>query len=292
MTPSQLKNIKNLARKITNPKSYFRGVPLMEMELPKNLLMFHRCKKEDFDLQLAFHYHDRFVLIINLQTEGKLVVDGVRFDFKPEQAYLVFPYQFHHYLEIAKDNLDWLFITFELFETTNFESMRNRVMSVSDSGYSYLSSLVEHYNNKVDEQATNPIPIFLLTTMLMLELQAHPLMGGKEHQPMALPTIDKVNGYIWDNLNKEIKLPELAEKFMLSESHMRLLFRKKMGISIGSYIKHLRINKARSFLLNTDFNISEIASLCGYNSLFTFSRAFKNMTGMSPEGYRKALKTK
>jgi AraC-like DNA-binding protein len=49
------------------------------------------------------------------------------------------------------------------------------------------------------------------------------------------------------------------------------------------------MNKAQQLLANTDMNLQDIARQVGYDDPYTFSRAFKNTIGISPQFYRKNL---
>jgi AraC-like DNA-binding protein len=275
------------AASIPDPESYFRGLSSEQFEIPKNLIIFLR--KQTREIRKEMHFHHRFVLIVNLETSGKVVVDSRIFQFEPGKALLIFPHQFHHYLDIASSSVTWLFITFEIYDSSPLEPLRNILLDVTDSCFLYLKDLIDNY---VDSDATRKksrIQIFLMTGIILNELIKTCTKGTTRKTIPKSTLIDRVNGYIWNNIEKKIKLEDVAAHFSLSESHLRYLFRKKMGISIGIYIKQLRINRARSFLLSSNLNISEIAYRCGYDSLYTFSRAFRKSTGQSPLSYKKSM---
>lgn len=52
------------------------------------------------------------------------------------------------------------------------------------------------------------------------------------------------------------------------------------------YITSTRIARAQGLLESTDYNISEIASIVGYENPLYFSRIFKKLVGVSPRKYR------
>ena len=52
------------------------------------------------------------------------------------------------------------------------------------------------------------------------------------------------------------------------------------------YILSLRISNAQSLLETTKYNVTEIASIVGYENPLYFSRIFKKQVGLSPSEYR------
>ena len=58
------------------------------------------------------------------------------------------------------------------------------------------------------------------------------------------------------------------------------------------YILSTRIRHAQVLLETTDYNISNIASMVGYENAFYFSRLFKKQKGLSPAAYRKIFREK
>jgi YesN/AraC family two-component response regulator len=58
------------------------------------------------------------------------------------------------------------------------------------------------------------------------------------------------------------------------------------------YILSIRIRNAQTLLETTEYNISNIASMVGYENAFYFSRLFKKQKGLSPAAYRKVFREK
>lgn len=63
-------------------------------------------------------------------------------------------------------------------------------------------------------------------------------------------------------------------------------FTKQVGISPRQYIIQIRMTKAKDLLVNSLFQISEVAELTGYDNPLYFSRLFKKTWGMSPREYK------
>ncbi len=97
--------------------------------------------------------------------------------------------------------------------------------------------------------------------------------------------------YINKKYQTDIGLEELSQKFFMSPTYLSRTFKRIMGTTYSDYIRSVRINYSIHLLLNTDANITEIASLAGFNSSNHFCKTFKDCMGISPLKYRQGLKT-
>ncbi len=86
--------------------------------------------------------------------------------------------------------------------------------------------------------------------------------------------------------NKKISIDELAKVLGTSRTQLHRKIKTLTGISITSYINHIRIEKAKNLLVNTKLNSSEIAYEVGFESATYFSRIFRNKLDISPVSYR------
>ena len=66
-------------------------------------------------------------------------------------------------------------------------------------------------------------------------------------------------------------------------------FKQVTGKSPMQYILNIRINNAVSLLESTDYNVTEIATIIGYDNPLYFSRIFTKQKGVSPSAFRKNL---
>ncbi len=100
--------------------------------------------------------------------------------------------------------------------------------------------------------------------------------------------IFKINEYIAQNANDpNFKIHDVAQKFHLSETHLRRIFELEFGMSPMSYLCSVRLERAKCMLLSQkDMTIQDIAESCGYSSVYYFSSTFRQKTGASPSEYR------
>lgn len=87
--------------------------------------------------------------------------------------------------------------------------------------------------------------------------------------------------YINENLTTEMTCDTLSDCFYISKYHMMRIFKKETGYSIGNYINHKRLLKAKDLILQ-DIPITEVCYSCGFKDYSTFSRRFKSFFQISP----------
>lgn len=92
--------------------------------------------------------------------------------------------------------------------------------------------------------------------------------------------------YIINNFRKNITLKEVADEVFLSQNYLSELFKKEMGEGFYEFLSMYRINIAKELLITTNLRIYEISESVGYNDPVTFGRAFKKITGFTPNGFR------
>ncbi|WP_233857897.1 helix-turn-helix transcriptional regulator [Paraburkholderia sp. HD33-4] len=78
----------------------------------------------------------------------------------------------------------------------------------------------------------------------------------------------------------------LAEVSGVSEAHFARSFKRAFGVPPHRYLLTRRIEQAATLLRDTDLGITAIAFATGWESLGTFGRVFRDITGLSPSEMR------
>ncbi|MEE1161871.1 MAG: AraC family transcriptional regulator [Acutalibacteraceae bacterium] len=94
--------------------------------------------------------------------------------------------------------------------------------------------------------------------------------------------------YLEEHYTENLKMSLLAEKFNLSESHFRKLFKGFTGLSPVEYRNGLRVEHAKELLNQNTVSVAEVARAVGIEDQFYFSRIFKEAEGISPLRYKKS----
>ncbi|MFE5317641.1 helix-turn-helix domain-containing protein [Paenibacillus sp. NPDC056579] len=87
-------------------------------------------------------------------------------------------------------------------------------------------------------------------------------------------------------MNADLSLQSLAESYGISWSNFSGIFKKYVGVKPIDYLTQLRMNHAKSRLLQS-VRMEEVAQQVGYRDPLYFSRTFKKNVGITPSEYRK-----
>ncbi len=84
----------------------------------------------------------------------------------------------------------------------------------------------------------------------------------------------------------------IAKMLHISESYIKQLFNKELGMSVKKYLTALRISKAETMLMQGTDSIARIAQESGFGSVRTFNRIFKEQKGETPYTFRASIHSK
>jgi AraC-like DNA-binding protein len=112
------------------------------------------------------------------------------------------------------------------------------------------------------------------------------LVQGETAEPLA---ITRAKEFINDHHTDDLSLKQVAKAVNVSTFYFCKLFRRVTGVKFTEYLSRVRIEKAKSLLLNRNLRISEISYEVGFQSLTHFNRIFKAVVGQSPTEYRDLL---
>ena len=102
--------------------------------------------------------------------------------------------------------------------------------------------------------------------------------------------IDKATIFFNQHYNEDICIDEYAKTHNMSTSWFIRNFKQYADATPMQYILSIRIYNAEALLKNTQYNITEIANIVGYDNPLYFSRIFKKVKGLSPSEYRKNIR--
>jgi len=104
--------------------------------------------------------------------------------------------------------------------------------------------------------------------------------------------IDQVIAYIDRNYMSAISIGQIAERFYITPNYLSTLFHKKTGSTFMSYLKKIRLLKAKELLVDPNIQVQQVAERVGYLSVRHFARLFAEQFGCLPSKYRDQFKNR
>ena len=143
----------------------------------------------------------------------------------------------------------------------NFEVLQTR-----------MEMLIEQQENrgKLFRKTIEITPSSITTTSLDEELMRKALLAVEKNMD-----------------NTEYSVDELASELALSRRHLSRKFQSIVGLSPGEFVRSVRLKRAAQLLKDSQYNVSEIADMVGFNTIKYFNRHFKTEFGKTPTQYRK-----
>src|ERR1700691_5357812 len=275
-------SLEKLANLLPSPLRPLHGKRAAPLALPDNIICF--CRRSATDLnrpQRGRALHHRFVLILALETAVTVAVDDRAIRLNAEEGLLVLPFQFHDYIQPAREDLRWLFITFDMIDVAPLQPLRFRPFVVTQVVRQSSAGLVQAYPPPGEGDLTS----LLLSVLLQRIRQAEPILRRHHKPPVAPGLIMQVNQIAQSN-EDPLSVKQIARSLGISSSHLRARFRASCGVSLGRHLRRLRLEKACGLLRLSQRRVTEIAELCSFTSIYSFSRAFHTAYGVSPMAYR------
>lgn len=112
-----------------------------------------------------------------------------------------------------------------------------------------------------------------------------------EQQNTEPPIVFKARRYIEEHKKEPMSLSAVAQAAGASAFYFCKVFHKSTGLKFTDYVARVRLEEARTQLLNPNRRVSEVAYDVGFQSLTQFNRMFKRVFGQSPTAFRAHLTT-
>ena len=248
------------------------------------------------------HAHiDWYELTIVTQGKGTVITNDVEIPVRQGDIYLSFPCDFHAIVSDRTDPLRYDFFSFKTEDTELGEALirvmethaRPDVRTVRDD---VIASLVSGAIAELDRDDKYTEDMLKASfTQILVRLLRHFESGTEtEHARYSVTEAEalcyRLMNYIDTHIYTMTSLEELAEVTNYNYSYLSSLFHKTTSGMLTDYYRRRRLETARLLIEEGGLNITEIASLLRYSSIYTFSRAFKEYFNLSPSQYRKSIR--
>lgn len=129
--------------------------------------------------------------------------------------------------------------------------------------------------------------VLQLIAMLLQATQTREVCQNPRH----VRAMEDAMQLIREKFHQPLSLDDLAAAVHLSPSHFGSLFRQFYQTSPMQFLRNYRIEQVKHQLLTTDRTLTQISGQCGFSSVHALSRAFKEVSGMSPSDFLQGRRT-
>lgn len=110
-------------------------------------------------------------------------------------------------------------------------------------------------------------------------------MTAKRDNRSASAEVYKIIQYVDKNIETIGSLREIAQALGYNYTYLSHVFSQVTGITLQKYISQKKIERARQLLRYGDFTATKVAEMLNYESLQSFSKAFRRVMGVPPTVY-------
>lgn len=285
--------------------------------------------KEEFQIHkiVSLHYfefandfvfdgekHDIWEFLYVDKGEAEVMADTSGYKLKQGDIIFHKPNEFHSVWanKIIAPNL--IVISFECTSSA-MQFFENKIFNLGDHERNCLAIIIkEGFNtflppldmpriNMLNKKANPPfgseqlIKINLETLLISLVRKGTPVISESRLSSVAKERSEedifkRITQFMSDNITANITLEQLCHFSNLGKTQLKALFKSKIGNSVIEYFKLLKIEQAKIIIREGKNNYTEISEILGYSSIHSFSRHFKNVTGMSPSEYARTVKAR
>ncbi|WLI78902.1 helix-turn-helix domain-containing protein [Kosakonia sp. H02] len=104
---------------------------------------------------------------------------------------------------------------------------------------------------------------------------------------MQQTVIFEIQQWIDDNIDRPLRIEEVAMRAGYSKWHLQRLFQQVLQIPLGFYIREKRLESAAQALLESGQTVMSVSTRYGYDSQQTFTRIFTRKYRMPPGVWRR-----
>ena len=260
-------------------KQYFTGIHISRGLDPA-------FERETFSI----HTHTNAELFCFVSGKAVYHVEGSEYPLSPGDILLMRPTEAHFIETDDRYNYERIIVSFDpgILHSLDPENTLTRPLFDRKAGKQNHYPAADFDSDRYLQYLQNMLSpdadrLTALANLILLLKELCAVFDRASHNATQPDTAEyQIIRYINKNLDKELTLKELSEKFFLSRAQLCLRFKNATGTSVGKYISIKRLILARQKILQGQ-KPTEVYDSCGYQDYSTFYRAYTRFFGHSPK---------
>lgn len=265
-----------------------------------------------FEYSNNYHFsgesHDFWEMVY--VDKGEVIVSSEENKYILKQGEVIFhkPNEWHDINSNGVTAPNVAIVSFES-RSAGMDFFQNKILKVGQNQKSIISKIISEYTNAFltpfNDPYTNKLvrkPDQLIGSEQLLKMYLCELLISfiRNNTPsnqystinmnQSMATLNLLITYMQDRLNTNITVDELVKYSGLNRTGINALFKRNLDMSVIEYFIHMKVDAAKKYLRENNYNVTQISEILGYSNIHYFSRQFKKVTGMSPIEYSTSIK--
>ncbi len=276
-----------------------------KLKFDEDAIFLTRHYKQDY-FTSPRHYHYEYEIAYIEQSEGKVYAGNNIVDFKAGNLFIFAPKLIHCFKNAKdKDNQGLkskatiVLFKKEFLGAPFFERkeaiLLNQLLANAEAGIK-ISSPSEEVISLMKKLSFNKGLRSILDLLTILDILSrhddYELLTArwvkKYYYKLNDSLIKRIFSFVEENYSENTVFKRAVELSGMGAASFSRFFKNRTEKTFSQYVNEVRINNAQKMLINSNLNINEIYSGCGYNNLSYFNRQFKQKNGVSPKDFRNA----
>ena len=239
--------------------------------------------QHDINLGFQRHLHNSFEMIYVYEGTFRCEINGIPFTVEEGHAVLIFPNQIHCAESVSSSARPRTYLC--IFEN---DLVREFYALIKDCAPESPVFAVPD-PSVIDRIARFDGSRYLLKSRLyeIIDLFTRSCNTYLPSRTAGSEQIEAILIFIAEHFAEDIRMQDIAAEIGYDYHYLSALLKKKLNTTFRAILNEYRISHACHLLSAADTDISAVSYECGYNSLCSFNRNFRGITGMSPSEYRK-----
>ncbi|CAI3267349.1 helix-turn-helix domain-containing protein [Enterococcus cecorum] len=240
-------------------------------------------------IELSYTYSgtiDEFVInkeVFSTQPKTILVINSreihsIKTTANGSALSIIFPY---NYVKNLYPNID------------SFELQLNKPELFTDiqhNQYQQIQVLCQEFFTLANEKKEYyQFDLYILVLQILKKLVQYfrvPKQALSQQSIFILNRLQKITDYLEENYQQSISLDELAMYMHLSKEYLSRFFKQHMQLTIGEYLRNIRIQSAYTAIVNSSETLTNIAFANGFSGLRSMNRALESRYAMTASDIR------
>ena len=250
--------------------------------------------------------HEQFCYEISFFAYGMgyMFTNGTSYPIKQGDIYLSLPGERHNGIADINNPFRMLYMAFNFEDLSDDDTNLSRIKRMFDKvkhpvvkdKFDIQTAFINVFNELKNLSDFSSVMInTYLQQIIILSYRSffdtfEKNYAPKDESDKAKKIVYNIINYIDVNMCKIKEMTQISDALNYSYGYLSHIFTREVGISIKEYFSTKQFERACEWLVSSNMSITMISEKLHYQSIHTFSKAFRRYFGISPSGYREQNK--